>query len=115
MNIQFDPQNLIPIENIGTVYPNLRITDNWGILTVTNEALLSSDWQSIWISLPDNYTNQTETGNIKSNDWVLELKKGWSPGCASSRQGSNIGADKFSVWLCTDRGRLPLDCRLKNS
>jgi hypothetical protein len=89
MNIQFDPRNLIPIEYIGTVYPNLRITDNWGILTVTNEALLSSDWQSIWISLPDNYKDQTEPGIIKSKDWVLELKKGWSLKPAE-RKGSYI-------------------------
>jgi hypothetical protein len=89
MNIQFDPRNLIPIENIGTVYPNLRITDNWGILNVTNEALLSSDWQSIWISLPDNFIDQMISGNIKSPDWVLELKKGWSLKPAE-RKGSYI-------------------------
>ena len=89
MNIQFDPRNLVPIENLGTVYPNLRITDNWGILTVTNDALLSSDWQTIWISLPDNFTDQMKSGYIKSTDWVLELKKGWGLKPAE-RKGSYI-------------------------
>ena len=77
MNIQYDPGNLVPIENIGTVYPNLRLTDNWGILTVTNEALLLSDWKNVLISLPDNFSNQTGNRIIKSADWALELKEGW--------------------------------------
>lgn len=34
MNILFEPRNMIPIERVKTVYPILRITDNWGILTV---------------------------------------------------------------------------------
>jgi hypothetical protein len=32
MNISFDPRNLVPLESYGTVYPNMRITDNWGYL-----------------------------------------------------------------------------------
>jgi len=28
MNISYNPSNLIPYRNLGTVYPNLRITDN---------------------------------------------------------------------------------------
>lgn len=30
MNVSFDPRNIIPIEDKGTVYPNIRVTDKWG-------------------------------------------------------------------------------------
>ena len=35
MNIQFDPRNLEPLGELGTVYPTMRISDVWGILTVS--------------------------------------------------------------------------------
>ncbi|HEX6889868.1 MAG TPA: hypothetical protein VF141_04230, partial [Chryseolinea sp.] len=57
MNISFDPRNLIPLENYGTVYPNLRITDNWGILTVEDGALLSADWSKVVVTVPQENSN----------------------------------------------------------
>ena len=73
MNISFDPRNIIPLENFGTVYPTMRITDNWGILTVNNGALLDSNWGNVIVSTP------TEIGNeiVKGNGWTLELKENW--------------------------------------
>ncbi len=38
IRISFDPRNLIPLEEYGTVYPTKRVSDNWGILTVTEGA-----------------------------------------------------------------------------
>jgi len=77
MNMQFNPTNLISLEDIGTVYPNIRITDNWGILDVTNEALILSNFQSVLISLPDNFSLPQDQTNIHSDDWTIELNKGW--------------------------------------
>ena len=73
MNISFDPRNITPLENFGTVYPTMRITDNWGILTVNNGALLDSNWGNVIVSTP------TEIGNeiVKGNGWTLELKENW--------------------------------------
>jgi len=73
MNISFDPRNITPLENSGTVYPNIRVTDNFGILTVENGALLSSDWSYIIVSVP------TEIGDtiVKGEGWRLELSEGW--------------------------------------
>lgn len=73
MNISFDPRNIVPIENIGTVYPNLRVTDNWGILKVENGALLSADWSYIIVSGP--YTINER--NVEGDGWQLELALGW--------------------------------------
>ena len=73
MNISFDPRNITPLEDIGTVYPNLRVTDNFGILTVENGALLSSDWSNVVVSAP----TEIKDNIVKGNGWVLELSKGW--------------------------------------
>lgn len=85
MSIQFNPGNLVPLENIGTVYPTIRITDDWGILNVTQDALLSSDFRTVTISLPDNIIDPVDLNNIKSRDWTLEVKDGWNLKPTSSK------------------------------
>lgn len=75
MTISFDPRNIVPIDDKGTYYPNIRVTDKWGILTVTNGALVSANWDKISL------TNPTIIDTvIAGNGWVLDLKKGYSLG-----------------------------------
>ncbi len=45
--VQFNPNNLQPLAEHGTVYPTLRIADAWGILTVTGDALLDPSWSRV--------------------------------------------------------------------
>ena len=71
MRISFDPRNLIPLEEYGTVYPTIRVSDNWGILTVTEGALLGSNWDKVTLSEPILITSDKVSGN----GWVLELNK----------------------------------------
>jgi hypothetical protein len=73
MNISFDPRNITPLENLGTVYPNLRVTDDWGILTVEKGALLSSNWSSVTVTKPTKIADKF----VKGEGWILELKNGW--------------------------------------
>ena len=73
MNISFDPRNITPFKDLGTVYPKIRITDNWGILTVKNGALLSKNWDKVIISKPTKISDTL----VEGNEWKLELKKGW--------------------------------------
>ena len=73
MNISFDPRNIMPLEDYGTVYPNIRVTDNWGILTVENGALLSKDWSSVIVSEP----TEINENLVKGDGWTLELKQEW--------------------------------------
>ncbi len=73
MNIQFDPRNIMPFKNLGTVYPNIRITDNWGILTVKNGALLGKNWRKVTVTEPTKITDKL----IKGDGWKLELNTGW--------------------------------------
>jgi len=74
MNMSFDPRNIIPIEDNGTIYPNIRVTDNWGILTVENGALMSSNWDKISVTVPI----KNENRNISGEGWTLELTDGYS-------------------------------------
>ncbi|MCW1962635.1 hypothetical protein [Chryseobacterium viscerum] len=69
MNVSFDPRNIVPLEDKGTVYPNIRVTDLWGILTVENGALMSPNWDKISISNPV----KTENKKISGDGWTLEL------------------------------------------
>ena len=74
MNISFDPRNISPLDKLGTVYPNLKISDNWGILTVKNSALISVNWDSITVSKP----NYKSDSILKGDGWKLVLKPNWS-------------------------------------
>lgn len=74
MNISFDPRNIMPIEDKGTVYWNIRVTDNWGILMVEKEALISPNWDKISVTIPIKIENK----KISGDGWTLELKDGYS-------------------------------------
>ena len=77
MNISFDPRNIVPVEDKGTVYPNIRVTDRWGILTVDKgAALMSPNWDKISISNPV----KTEGKKISGEGWILELMDGYTVG-----------------------------------
>jgi hypothetical protein len=69
MNISFNPGNIVPIEDKGTVYPNLRVTDRWGILLVEKGALMSPGWDKVSITNP----TQIEGKSVKGEGWSLEL------------------------------------------
>ncbi len=69
MKISFDPRNLVPLGNSGTVYPTIRVTDNWGILDVENGALMSPKWDMITVSMP----TKIDGGNISGDGWTLTL------------------------------------------
>lgn len=74
MNISFDPRNILPIEDKGTVYLDIRVTDNWGILTAESGALMSPNWDKISVTVPLKHDN-----NIISGDgWTLELDDSYS-------------------------------------
>ena len=73
MNMSFDYKVIMPLEDAGTVYPTIRITDNWGILTVTNGALMSPRWNKVSVSMPTQISGEITTGD----GWRLELKPGF--------------------------------------
>jgi hypothetical protein len=73
MSVQFDPRTLQPLDDLGTVYPEIRISDVWGILEASKGALVKGEWGSVVISAP----TETTGSPIKGDGWTLELKPGW--------------------------------------
>ena len=74
MNIGFSPSNIMPLDSCGTVYPNIRITDNWGILEVDScGALMSPVWNKVTLSCPQITTDTL----ISGRGWRLQLNNPW--------------------------------------
>jgi hypothetical protein len=73
MKVQFNPQNLQPLGDAGTVYPTIRITDDWGVLEADNGALMKPDWSAVVVSAPEHSSENLLTGD----GWTLHLKAGW--------------------------------------
>lgn len=67
----FNPNNLVPFKDIGTIYPNINITDSFGILELTeNGCLLYNDWKTAVISADD---IKIENEKITGKGWSIEL------------------------------------------
>ncbi|MBA2606218.1 MAG: hypothetical protein H0U96_05035 [Acidobacteria bacterium] len=73
MSMQMNPGTLVPLESLGTVYPDIRIVDAWGILTVTKGALIKPDFSKIYVSAPSN----SSISLIQGDGWMLELNVDW--------------------------------------
>lgn len=71
MRIGFNPGNLVPLPPHGTVYPTLRITDVWGVLEVTDGALLDEDWSAVAVAAP------ADASALAGQGWTLQLNPGW--------------------------------------
>ena len=67
----FDPNNLISMGELGTVYPTGTFTSRWGKLQVKDGALLGPDNQSLRVVAPKDADARTGPG------WTLELAPGW--------------------------------------
>lgn len=77
MGIQFDPRTVQPLKGYGTVYNIIRVTDIWGILDVTDDALMSDDWKTISVSVAG---FKIKNGCVEGNGWKLILNEGWKIG-----------------------------------
>lgn len=73
MKIQFNPSSLVPLEPVGTVYPTMRIVDDWGVLEVTDGALLAKDWDAVTVPVPADREGRA----IEGDGWTLQLNDGW--------------------------------------
>ncbi|KRE89421.1 hypothetical protein ASG87_03525 [Frateuria sp. Soil773] len=73
MHVQFDPRNLQPLGDDGTVYPTIRISDDWGVLDARNGALMKPDWSALVVTPPP----ATSGARLAGDGWTLSLKPGW--------------------------------------
>jgi hypothetical protein len=73
MQFQFDPRDIHPLDDLGKVYPKMKMSDAWGILEVTGGALIANDWSKVIVPAPPNPTARPLTGP----GWTLNLNPGW--------------------------------------
>ena len=72
-NYQFNPQTLIPLEGFGTIYPTMRLTDDWGALEVEREgALVRGAEQLATVSAVG-----ADPSGTTGEGWSLKLNFGW--------------------------------------
>jgi hypothetical protein len=72
-NIVFNPYNLIPLDSLGTVYPNIKIISDWGILQVNAGGCLF-DWKKAVV--PARNIKQV-SNKLVGDGWELELNDNW--------------------------------------
>ena len=73
MQVQFDPRNLQPLGDAGTVYPTIRVSDEWGVIEGKNGALMKPDWSALVVAAP----SSTAGSSVSGDGWTLELQPGW--------------------------------------
>lgn len=74
MQIALDPSTVQPIGGPGSVYPVLRVVDDWGVLEVASGgALITADWSAVVVPAPATTAAHSATGD----GWTLTLAPGW--------------------------------------
>lgn len=77
VNYSFNPNNLVPLDEKGTIYPTMRVTDAWGILGVTGGALMVREANRparLYISAPVDLS----VNPLQGDGWTLRLNDGWT-------------------------------------
>lgn len=71
--VQFDPRNLVPMGDHGTVYPTFQVSDDWGHLEVEQGCLLANDWSQVTVAAP----SDAGANSAHGAGWKLDLAPGW--------------------------------------
>lgn len=82
INVQFDPGTLEPLDEIGTVYPTIRVSDEWGVIEVSDGALLSTDWTWLRVEVEPPF----DPARLDRKGWTLTLNDRWKV-VPDSREG----------------------------
>ncbi len=71
MSCTFDPNAIVPLQGVGTVYRGARFLDDWGILTVDGAVLAAGDFSAVTGPAPASAADTSGPG------WTLQLAAGW--------------------------------------
>ena len=77
VNYSFDPNNVMAIDSLNTVYPTMRLVDAWGILEVSAGAWLirGGNGQLVRAQVPAPHS--AAAGPLQGDGWTLTLNEGW--------------------------------------
>lgn len=87
-SFQFKPQTLVPLDEIGTVYPTMTLKDSWGALTVESGGVLLCKQPNVAAVSSAGFDPVT----LRGKGFILILNPGWviRP---STRKGDLVIAD----------------------
>ncbi|HET6432351.1 hypothetical protein [Dyella sp.] len=71
-SLQFNPQTLVPLGDLGTVYPTLRLDDDWGVLEVDGDARVDQQAKIATVSAAG-----IGASDRHGHGWKLTLSPGW--------------------------------------
>jgi len=63
IRIGFDPNSVVSVPDVGTYYPTMPVSADWGILEVTNGAVIAENWTKLLVP--------------SEEKWDLRLNTGW--------------------------------------
>jgi len=76
-NFSFDPNDVVALDDSSTIYPKLRVTDDWGVLEVSDGALMfrsSKGFTKLQVAAPSN----AQARPLQGEGWKLELNPAWT-------------------------------------
>ncbi len=89
LRMTFDPNRIVPISGLGTVYFSATFSGAWGELDIDDGGVLvAEDWTALTVSGP----RQIDSDTVQGDGWSLELAPGW----IVHRQGDTWTARKES-------------------
>jgi hypothetical protein len=74
LRFEFDPRSVRTLEGAGMVYPTMRVTGDFGVLSVSEGALVDPQWRFVVVPAPTDAAAKPLAGP----GWKLELASGWS-------------------------------------
>ena len=86
MQLEFDPNKIVPIEGMGSLYGGLTLRDNWGEVVATNGAIISTDFTQLILSAPDEACSGGEA-------WTLTLNDGFALKALADAEGCELISD----------------------
>jgi hypothetical protein len=95
-NREFRPTTLVALDEVGTVYPTLRLTAPWGVLQVTDSssgALLHKAGGAA-VSLKGADATHLKGPILAGNGWTLTLNPGWSVKAGPRAGDFSVAQDK---------------------
>jgi hypothetical protein len=77
VNYSYDPTNLEAVDGVGTYYPTLTVSDEWGVLNVRNGAMMIREGERpARVHLSAAALEQSD--RLRGIGWELSLTPGWA-------------------------------------
>jgi hypothetical protein len=71
----FEPENVAPLDTLGTLYSAIRVSDNWGKLTVDKGGcLVSNNYKYLRITAKG---FKSDKEHVYGDGWHIILNEGW--------------------------------------